>query len=69
MNIMNIPLTEPAIAKTNVRYGSGKTEYSDPNTSVRNKRILQSLLVRKNGQGDDVVAGDRRFMTVNFLES
>ena len=69
MNIMNIPISELAIAKTNVRYSSKKADYADLIPSVREKGILQSLLVRKNGQGYEVVAGGRRFMTLKFLES
>ena len=69
MNIMNIPINELAIAKTNVRYSTKKSDYSDLIPSVREKGILQSLLVRKNGQGYEVVAGGRRFMTLKFLES
>ena len=29
MNIMNIPISELAIAKTNVRYSTKKSDYSD----------------------------------------
>ena len=35
MNIMNIPISELAIAKTNVRYSSKKADYADLIPSVR----------------------------------
>ncbi len=69
MDIMNISLGELAIAKTNVRYSTKKSDYADLIPSVRERGILQSLLVRKNGKGYEVVAGGRRYMTLKFLES
>ena len=54
MNIMNIPISELAIAKTNVRYSRKKSDYSDLIPSVREKGILQFQL--QTAQSDTVGA-------------
>jgi ParB family transcriptional regulator, chromosome partitioning protein len=68
MELMHIPLCELSIAKTNVRYGVKKADFSDIIPSIRKRGILQPLLVRKNGRGHEVVAGKRRYLALNFLE-
>lgn len=68
MELMHIPLSELSIAKTNVRYGVKKADISDLIPSIRQRGILQPLLVRKNGEGHEVVAGKRRYLTLQFLE-
>ena len=68
MELMHIPLCELSIAKTNVRYGVKKADISDLIPSIRKRGILQPLLVRKNGKGYEVVAGKRRYLTLQFLE-
>lgn len=68
MELMHIPLCELSIAKTNVRYGVKKADFSDIIPSIRKRGILQPLLVRKNGKGHEVVAGKRRYLALNFLE-
>jgi ParB family transcriptional regulator, chromosome partitioning protein len=51
MELMHIPLSELAIAKVNVRHGVKKADYKDLIPSIKERGILQPLLVRKNGRG------------------
>ncbi len=51
MDLMHIPFSELSIAKTNVRHGVQKADYEDLIPSIRQRGILQPLLVRKNGKG------------------
>ena len=55
MEIMHIPLSQLSIAKTNVRHGVKKSNFSHLMPTIRKRGILQSLLVRKNGEGWDTV--------------
>ena len=68
MDLMNIPLSELSIAKTNVRHGVRRADYEDLIPSIRQRGILQPLLVRKNGKGYEIVAGRRRYLAVQSLE-
>ncbi len=68
MDLMHIPLCELSIAKANVRHGVKKADYADLIPSVRQRGILQPLLVRKNGKGYEIVAGRRRYMAALSLE-
>jgi ParB family transcriptional regulator, chromosome partitioning protein len=68
MDLMHIPLCELSIAKTNVRHGVKKADYEDLIPSIRQRGILQPLLVRKNGRGYEIIAGRRRFLAACSLE-
>jgi ParB family transcriptional regulator, chromosome partitioning protein len=68
MDLMHIPLCELSIAKTNVRHGVKKADYEDLIPSIRQRGILQPLLVRKNSKGYEIVAGRRRYLAVQSLE-
>jgi ParB family transcriptional regulator, chromosome partitioning protein len=68
MDLMHIPLCELSIAKTNVRHGVKKADYEELIPSIRQRGILQPLLVRKNGKGYEIVAGRRRYLAVQALE-
>jgi ParB family transcriptional regulator, chromosome partitioning protein len=68
MDLMHIPLCELSIAKTNIRHGVKKADYEDLIPSIRQCGILQPLLVRKNGEGYEIVAGRRRYLAVQSLE-
>lgn len=68
MDLMHIPLTELKIAKTNVRHGVKKADFKDLIPSIKERGILQPLLVRPNGQGFEIVAGRRRFLAACELE-
>ena len=59
MELMHIPLSELAIAKVNVRHGVKKADYKDLIPSIKERGILQPLLVRKNGRGYEIIAGRR----------
>jgi ParB family transcriptional regulator, chromosome partitioning protein len=68
MELMHIPLSELAIAKVNVRHGVKKADYKDLIPSIKERGILQPLLVRKNGRGYEIIAGRRRFLAACALE-
>lgn len=68
MDLMHIPLTELKIAKTNVRHGVKKADYKDLIPSIKERGILQPLLVRPNGQGFEIIAGRRRFLAACELD-
>ncbi|MFN0190563.1 MAG: ParB/RepB/Spo0J family partition protein [Aestuariivirga sp.] len=68
MDLMHIPLCELSIAKANVRHGAKKADYADLIPSVRQRGILQPLLVRKNGKGYEIVAGRRRYLAALSIE-
>jgi ParB family transcriptional regulator, chromosome partitioning protein len=68
MELMHIPLSELAIAKVNVRHGVKKADYKDLIPSIKERGILQPLLVRKNGRGYEIIAGRRRFLAACSLE-
>jgi hypothetical protein len=58
MELMHIPLSELTVAKTNVRHGVKSADYKDLMPSIKERGILQPLLVRPNDQGYEIVAGD-----------
>jgi ParB family chromosome partitioning protein len=68
MELMHIPLSELSIAKVNVRHTIRKPDYADLVPSIRERGILQPLLVRKNGRGYEIVAGRRRYLAACSLE-
>jgi ParB family transcriptional regulator, chromosome partitioning protein len=68
MELLHIPLSELAIAKVNVRHNVKKADYKDLIPSIKERGILQPLLVRKNGRGYEIIAGRRRFLAACSLE-
>jgi ParB family transcriptional regulator, chromosome partitioning protein len=68
MELMHIPLSELKIAATNVRHGVKKADFKDLMPSIKQRGILQPLLVRPNGKGYEIVAGRRRFLAASALE-
>jgi ParB family transcriptional regulator, chromosome partitioning protein len=68
MDLMHIPLSDLAIAKVNVRHGVRRADYKDLIPSIKERGILQPLLVRKNGRGYEIVAGRRRYLAACALE-
>ncbi|MFN0195059.1 MAG: ParB/RepB/Spo0J family partition protein [Aestuariivirga sp.] len=68
MELMHIALCELSVAKANVRHGVRNADYADLIPSIRQRGILQPLLVRKNGRGYEIVAGRRRYMAALSLE-
>jgi len=61
MELAHIPLDQLKLTKVNVRHGRKAPDVSDILPSIRERGILQPLLVRPNGEGYEVVAGRRRF--------
>jgi ParB family transcriptional regulator, chromosome partitioning protein len=68
MDLMHIPLTELKVATTNVRHGVRRADWKDLMPSIKERGILQPLLVRKNGRGYEIVAGRRRYLAACALE-
>lgn len=61
MELAHIPLNELKLTKVNVRHGRKAPDIADILPSIKQRGILQPLLVRPNGEGFEVVAGRRRF--------
>ena len=68
MELLHIPLAELKIAATNVRHGVRKADFKDLMPSIKERGILQPLLVRPNGCGYEIVAGRRRFLAASALD-
>jgi len=68
MELMHIPLCELSVAKVNVRHNVRKADCDDLIPSIRERGILQPLLVRKNSRGYEIVAGRRRYLAALALE-
>ena len=67
MDLRHIPLDQLKVAKVNVRHDRKPPDVSDILPSVRARGILQPLLVRKNGEGFEIVAGRRRFFAAKAV--
>ena len=63
-----IPLTDLKIGTFNVRKTGRKDDLSDLAQSIATQGILQPLLVRKNCEGFEIVAGQRRFLAAKTLD-
>jgi ParB family chromosome partitioning protein len=61
MELAHIPLDQLKLTKVNVRNGRKAPDVSDILPSIRERGILQPLLVRPNGESYEIVAGRRRF--------
>lgn len=61
MELAHIPLNDLKLTKVNVRHGRKAPDIADILPSIKQRGILQPLLVRANGEGYEVVAGRRRF--------
>jgi len=68
MELRHIPLNELHVASANVRHKSKKTDLSDILPSIRQRGILQPLLVRPDEEGFGIVAGRRRYLAAKTLE-
>ena len=66
MQLQHIDLDQLKTTNLNVRK-VGKKDISDLLPSVRSLGIIQPLLVRKNCEGYEVIAGQRRFYTAHAL--
>ena len=66
MQLQHIDLDQLKTTNLNVRK-VGKKDISDLLPSIRSLGIIQPLLVRKNCEGYEVIAGQRRFYTAHAL--
>lgn len=66
MELKHIPLSDLKVSKTNVRKHGGK-DIADLIPSIKAHGILQPLLVRANGKGFEIVAGQRRYRACSAL--
>jgi ParB family chromosome partitioning protein len=66
MNLTHIPLEQLKLSSVNVRAKGGK-DIADLLPSIRSLGIIQPLLVRADGEGFEIVAGQRRFHALTKL--
>ena len=69
MELQFIPLDQLHISPLNMRHGRKAPDISDILPSVRERGILQPLLVRRNANGFEVVAGRRRYFSAKAVEA
>ena len=69
MELRHIPIAELKVAAINMRHGRKPPDVSDILPSIRARGILQPLLVRPNGEGYEVVAGQRRYLAARAIET
>ena len=67
MDLQHIPLDNLKTAAANVRHQRKRPDVGDILPSIRERGILQPLLVRPNGDGFEVVAGRRRLHAAKTL--
>jgi ParB family transcriptional regulator, chromosome partitioning protein len=68
MELRHIPLEQLHISPLDMRFGKKAPDVSDILPSVRERGILQPLLVRPNADGFEVVAGRRRYFSAKAVE-
>ena len=64
MELAHIPLDKLSISNQNMRHGAKAPDVSDIIPSIKKLGIQQPLLVRKNGEGFEIVAGRRRYFSL-----
>jgi ParB family chromosome partitioning protein len=64
----HIPLTDLKVAPLNVRKTGRRDDLSDLARSIATQGVLQPLLVRKNCEGFEIVAGQRRFLAAQMVD-
>ena len=64
MELAHIPLDQLTISNQNMRHSAKTPNISDIMPSIQKFGIQQSLLVRKNGKGFEIVAGRRRYFSL-----
>lgn len=68
MQLKHIELSELKVSKHNVRR-HGHKDVDDLIASIRALGVLQPLLVKPNGKGYEIIAGQRRYLACKKLES
>ena len=66
-DLIHLPLSQLGISKLNMRHGRKAPDVSDILSSIREKGIRQTLLVRREGKGYRIVAGRRRFFALQQI--
>ena len=64
MELAHIPLDKLSISTQNMRHGAKPPVITDIMPSIQKLGIQQPLLVRKNGEGFEIVAGRRRYFSL-----
>lgn len=67
MELQHIPLDQLKVSPLNMRHARKAPDVSDILSSIRARGVQQPLLVRKNGQGYEIVAGRRRFFSLKQI--
>ncbi|MEQ9642039.1 MAG: ParB N-terminal domain-containing protein [Alphaproteobacteria bacterium] len=68
MKLQHIELSRLTVSKANVRKHGGK-DVGDLIASIRSLGVIQPLLVRRCGEGFEVIAGQRRLLACRALEA
>lgn len=68
MQLRHVPLAELHVSPLNMRHEKKAPDISDILPSVRERGILQPLLVRANAEGFEIVAGRRRYYSAKTVE-
>lgn len=67
MQLAHIPLDQLMVSTVNMRHARKAPDVSDILPSIRARGVQQPLLVRRNGQGYEIVAGRRRFFALRTI--
>ncbi len=67
MQLAHIPLEQLKVSTLNMRHARKAPDISDILPSIRARGVQQPLLVRKNGEGFEIVAGRRRFFSLKTI--
>ncbi|MBF16942.1 MAG: partitioning protein [Hirschia sp.] len=67
MQLKYIPINELKVSRLNMRHGRKAPDISDIYPSIKSRGVLQTMLVRKEGDAFGVVAGRRRFFALKRL--
>jgi len=68
MELAHIPLNKLKISPQNMRHSQKKPDISDILPSIKERGIQQPLLVRKNKNDYEIIAGRRRFFSLKEIE-
>jgi ParB family chromosome partitioning protein len=65
--ILNIPVSQIRTNKYQPRVDFNQAKLSELTSSIQEKGVVQPILVRKTGQGYELIAGERRLRAVRAL--
>ncbi len=69
MALLHIPFSKLKISKCNMRYADPEPDVSDILPSVRQKGVLQPLIVRAEDGKFGIVAGRRRYFSLKAVKA